>query len=57
MSVRDASNTHEVLTELFRAMRTPHQDRETAKIARYAAEVSLRERGAVRRRGYRTYLK
>lgn len=36
MSDRDASNTHEILSELFRAMATPHKKREEAKIANWA---------------------
>ena len=38
MSERDASNTHEVLAELFRAMRTPHDNREEAQITRWASK-------------------
>ncbi|PAL22807.1 DNA methyltransferase [Sphingopyxis sp. GW247-27LB] len=36
MSDRDSSNTHEVISELFRAMNTPIADREAAGIARWA---------------------
>lgn len=36
MSERDASNTHEILSELFRAMATPHKKREEVKIANWA---------------------
>lgn len=36
MSARDASNTHEVIAELFRAMNTRIADRATADIARWA---------------------
>lgn len=36
MSARDSSNTHEVLTTLFRAMNTKREDRATAKIPRWA---------------------
>ncbi|MGB3618500.1 MAG: DNA methyltransferase, partial [Catalinimonas sp.] len=37
MSARDAANTHEVLTELFRAMRTPTHERDAAQIRNWAA--------------------
>ncbi len=36
MSDRDSSNTHEVISELFRAMRTPLAERETAGIRNWA---------------------
>ena len=36
MSKRDSSNTHEVISELFRAMNTKAADRTTAGIARWA---------------------
>lgn len=36
MSERDSSNTHEIISEVFRAMDCKRQDRETANIARYA---------------------
>jgi hypothetical protein len=36
MSARDASNTHEVLSELFRAMRTPIEARKAAQIRTWA---------------------
>jgi hypothetical protein len=36
MSARDASNTHEVIGELFRAMNTKREDRERAGVARWA---------------------
>jgi hypothetical protein len=36
MSNRDSSNTHEVLSELFRAMNTKYSDRENAKTPRWA---------------------
>ncbi len=36
MSASDASNTHEVLSELFRAMSTPLKDREAAQIRSWA---------------------
>ncbi len=38
MSARDSSNTHEVISEIFRAMNTPTRDtgREDAKISRWA---------------------
>lgn len=36
MSERDSSNTHEVISELFRAMNTPVQDRGAAKLPRWA---------------------
>lgn len=39
MSESDASNTHEVIMELFRAMNTDHDEREEAKIARWANEL------------------
>jgi len=37
MSERDSSNTHEVISELFRAMNTKAEDRTTAGIARWAS--------------------
>ncbi|MBF0333590.1 MAG: class I SAM-dependent DNA methyltransferase [Alphaproteobacteria bacterium] len=36
MSARDASNTHEVISELFRAMNTSIPDRANAKLTRWA---------------------
>lgn len=36
MSARDSSNTHEVIGELFRAMNTKIEDRDSAKIPRWA---------------------
>jgi hypothetical protein len=36
MSARDSSNTHEVISELFRAMNTPTNDRAAAKLPRWA---------------------
>jgi hypothetical protein len=36
MSARDSSNTHKVVGELFRAMNTKIEDRESAKIPRWA---------------------
>ena len=39
MSEPDASNTHEIIMELFRAMNTPFEKRETEKIARWANEL------------------
>jgi hypothetical protein len=36
MSVRDSSNTHEVIGELFRAMNTKIEDRVTVKLSRWA---------------------
>ena len=36
MSERDSSNTHEVISELFRAMNTPIAERATAKLPRWA---------------------
>jgi restriction-modification enzyme MmeI-like protein len=36
MSARDSSNTHEVISELFRAMNTPTKDRATARLPRWA---------------------
>jgi len=36
ISARDASNTHEVMSEVFRAMDTPIKDRETRKVRRWA---------------------
>jgi len=39
MSERDSSNTHEVIGELFRAMNTKINDRETAKLPRWASGV------------------
>jgi hypothetical protein len=38
MSARDSSNTHEVLSELFRAMNTRHEDWESANIRNWAKE-------------------
>lgn len=37
MSARDASNTHEVIAEVFRAMNTKAADRDSANIARWAS--------------------
>lgn len=36
MSAKDSSNTHEVISELFRAMNTRHEDHESARIPRWA---------------------
>lgn len=36
MSDRDSSNTHEVISEIFRAMNTKQEDRESEKVARWA---------------------
>jgi hypothetical protein len=36
MSAKDSSNTHEVIGELFRAMNTKREDRESEKIPRWA---------------------
>jgi len=36
MSARDSSNTHEVISELFRAMNIPTKDRATVKLPRWA---------------------
>lgn len=36
MSERDSSNTHEVISELFRAMNTNREDRASAKLPRWA---------------------
>lgn len=36
MSAKDSSNTHEVISELFRAMNTKRSDRVAAKISRWA---------------------
>ncbi|MEX2172245.1 MAG: DNA methyltransferase [Pirellulales bacterium] len=36
MSARDSSNTHEVISELFRAMNTPMNERDAAKIRSWA---------------------
>jgi len=36
MTARDSSNTHEVISELFRAMNTPTKDRAAAKLPRWA---------------------
>jgi len=38
MSARDASNTHEVISELFRAMNTRREERDSAGIPRWATE-------------------
>lgn len=38
MSAPDASNTHEVIAELFRAMNTPHAARGTALLPRWAIQ-------------------
>jgi hypothetical protein len=38
MSDRDSTNTHKVISELFRAMNTKHEDREAAGIARWATK-------------------
>jgi len=37
MSAKDSSNTHEVISELFRAMNTKHEDRANAGIPRWAS--------------------
>lgn len=39
MSDRDSTNTHEVISELFRAMNTKHEDRDAAGIARWASKL------------------
>ena len=39
MSASDASNTHEIIMELFRAMNTKFEEREKAGIARWANEL------------------
>lgn len=39
MSARDSSNTHEVISELFRAMNTPYDDRKAAKVPRWADDL------------------
>jgi len=39
MSESDASNTHEIIMELFRAMNTPFEKRKAEKIARWADEL------------------
>ncbi|MDZ8119942.1 class I SAM-dependent DNA methyltransferase [Pontiella agarivorans] len=39
MSASDASNTHEIIQELFRAMNTKFEEREIAGIARWAREL------------------
>ena len=39
MSESDASNTHEIIMELFRSMNTPFEKRDTEKIARWANEL------------------
>jgi len=39
MSDSDASNTHEIIMELFRAMNTKHEDRQAEKIPRWADEL------------------
>lgn len=36
MSAKDSSNTHEVISEIFRAMNTKKEDRDTAKLPRWA---------------------
>ena len=36
MSAKDSSNTHEVIGEMFRAMNTKNEDRESARIPRWA---------------------
>lgn len=36
MSAKDSSNTHEVISEIFRAMNTKKEDRATAKLPRWA---------------------
>lgn len=38
MSAKDSSNTHEVITTLFRAMNTKREDRAAAKIPRWAED-------------------
>jgi hypothetical protein len=45
MSARDSSNTHEVISTLFRAMNTKREDRAAAKIPRWAERrLPLRQR-------------
>jgi hypothetical protein len=39
MSESDASNTHEIIIELFKAMNTPFEKRKAEKIARWAGEL------------------
>ncbi len=39
MSARDSSNTHEVISELFRAMNTKREDHEAAGISRWACSL------------------
>lgn len=38
MSDRDSTNTHEVISELFRAMNTKHEDREAAGLRNWASK-------------------
>lgn len=38
MSDRDSANTHEVISELFRAMNTKHEDREAAGLRKWATK-------------------
>ena len=38
MSIKDSSNTHEVISELFRSMNTKPQDRDTTKIRSWARD-------------------
>ncbi|MEO1850041.1 MAG: DNA methyltransferase [Psychrobacter sp.] len=38
MSARDSSNTHEVISEIFRAMNTERADREAAKLPRWTVQ-------------------
>jgi hypothetical protein len=41
MSARDSSNTHEVISTLFRAMNTPREDRAAAHLPRWADNIDF----------------
>ncbi|GGY57424.1 class I SAM-dependent DNA methyltransferase [Parvularcula lutaonensis] len=41
MSDRDSANTHEVISELFRAMNTKHEDRDAARISSWARKLDI----------------
>jgi hypothetical protein len=40
MSAKDSSNTHDVISTLFRAMNTEREERAAAKIPRWADDVN-----------------
>ena len=48
MANADSSNTHEVISELFRAMNTDYPDRDVADLPRWAAKFGMLESKACR---------